>query len=145
MWRYGYYILAEHTGDHYKLIMYNNKTIFRFHEIPFGIKNLIKENCLSSKGKNIYNYIPKFIKHFGLQKSLLTKIDLKKAPEEVENEPTPKKDDDKLYTDDIVFRFSSSSENSPPGKGKGEIIPEERNKDFEELGKIPNWRKLLSN
>jgi|UniRef100_A0A6C0ALR5 predicted NAD-dependent protein-ADP-ribosyltransferase YbiA (DUF1768 family) len=140
-----FYILAEHTGNHYKLIKYNNKTIFRFHEIPFGVKNLIKEKCLSSKGKNIYNYIPKFTNHFGIEKTLSEKIDLEKAPKEVESEPIPKKDDDKLYTDDIVFRFYSKSANAPPGEGKGEIIPEEKKKDFEELGKISNWRKVLSN
>ena len=142
-----FYIIAEHTGNHYKLISYNNKAIFRFHEIPFGIKSLIREKCLSSKGKNIYSYIPKFTNHFGIQKGLddKDKIDLKKAPEEIETEPTKKEDDNKLYNEQIIFRFYSKSKNAAPGEGKGEKIPEKRKDDFEELKKIPNWRKTLSN
>ena len=38
-----YYILAEHTGNHYKLVTYKGKKNFRFHEIPHGIKKLIQE------------------------------------------------------------------------------------------------------
>ena len=55
-----YYILAEHTGNHYKLITYKGKKNFRFHEIPHGIKKLIQEKCMESSGKNIFSYIPKF-------------------------------------------------------------------------------------
>ena len=79
---------------------------------------------MSSKGKNIYSYIPKFTNHFGIQKGLddKDKIDLKKAPEEIETEPT-KEDDNKLYNEEIIFRFYSKSKNVAPGEGK-EKIPE---------------------
>ena len=61
-----YYIMVEHSGDHYRLITYKDKKIFRYHEIPFDIKDLIVKKCMSSDGKNIYNYIPKFAKLIGI-------------------------------------------------------------------------------
>ena len=38
-----YYILAVHTGNHYKLITYNGKKIFTFETIPWDIKQMIVE------------------------------------------------------------------------------------------------------
>lgn len=73
-----YYIIVDHTGDHFKLILYNNKALFRFHEIPYGIKNIIQKTCLSSKGKNIYYYIPKIKKHCKLSDELSNKIPINK-------------------------------------------------------------------
>ena len=60
-----YYIIVEHTGSHYKLIGYKDLKIFRFHQIPWSIKNEIKTKCLNTSGKNIYHYIPKFAKLIG--------------------------------------------------------------------------------
>jgi hypothetical protein len=56
-----YYILAEHTGNHYKLITYGDKKIFRFSTLPPGVKPMIQEKCME-KGKSIYTFIPKFNK-----------------------------------------------------------------------------------
>ena len=60
-----YYIIMEHTGNHYKLIKYKGKGIFRFHEIPYGLKTQIVNRCMKSRGKSLYNYIPKFAKLIG--------------------------------------------------------------------------------
>ena len=46
-----YYIIMEHTGSHYKLIKYKGKGIFRFHEIPHGLKTQIVNRCMKSRGK----------------------------------------------------------------------------------------------
>mgnify|MGYP001467492993 CR=1 FL=1 len=73
-----YYILVDHTGNHYRLLLYKDKALFRFHEIPYGIKNMIKTTCLSSKGKNIYYYIPKMKKYCKLLDELPEKISIKK-------------------------------------------------------------------
>ena len=43
------YILLEYTGDHYKLINYNNKGALTYEELPLFIKKLIKEKCLETK------------------------------------------------------------------------------------------------
>ena len=34
-----YYIIMNYTGDHYKLITYKDKGIFKFQELPFGIRD----------------------------------------------------------------------------------------------------------
>lgn len=73
-----YYIIVDHTGNHFRLILYNNKALFRFHEIPYGIKNIIKKTCLSSKGKNVYYYIPKMKKYCKLPDELPNKISINK-------------------------------------------------------------------
>ena len=56
-----YYIVIYHTGSHFMLIKYNNKGIFRFHELPFGLKKKIVDLCMQ-RDTGIYNYIPKFVK-----------------------------------------------------------------------------------
>ena len=66
-----YYILIEYDEElqHYELIKYkmNEKwySIFRFHELPYSIKELVKDKCMNNSGKNIFNYIPKFKKYIG--------------------------------------------------------------------------------
>ena len=61
-----YYIIVDHTGSHYKLITYKDNRIFRFHELPYSITELVKNKCMKNKlGKNLYNYIPKFKKYIG--------------------------------------------------------------------------------
>ena len=61
-----YYIILDHTGNHYKLITYKDRRIFRFHELPYSITELVKSKCLQSKtGKNLFSYIPKFKKYIG--------------------------------------------------------------------------------
>lgn len=169
-----YYVILEHTGNHYKLIMFKNKKIFRFHEIPFKLKNMLVEKCMKSRGKSLYNYIPKFAKLIGQT------IDVSKRPEgekedflesmnkeskekqskieevkeklgmsleedEVEMEPTPTPEDENLFNENTVFVFYSKSANKKPGRGKGEIIPDERLVEFNQLAKIKDWRKVLSN
>lgn len=169
-----YYIIAEHTGNHYKLIAYKNKKIFRFHEIPFKLKTMLVEQCMKSSGKSIYNYIPKFAKLIGdtidvskrpegkkedLLESLSKESDEKKSKieevkeklgmsledEEVEMQPTPTPEDESLFNDNAVFMFYSKSSNKKPGKGKGETIPDDRLIEFNELAKMKDWRKVLSN
>lgn len=57
-----------------------------------------------------------------------------------------------LYNDESVFIFYSKSRDVPPGKGGNKHKDIEKRwsekaklSDFKELGKIPNWRKVLSN
>ena len=171
-----YYILAEHTGDHYKLIKYKDKSIFRFHEVPHKLKTMITEKCMKSRGKTIYNYIPKFAKLIGetvdvsklpekddfleslsknekeRKKSKKSKIEevneklgMSQDSEIIEMQPTPTPEDGNLFSDKVTFMFYSKSANKIPGKGKGEIISDERMMEFNELAKMDSWRKVLSN
>jgi len=154
-----YYIIIDNENDpndHFKLIGYGNRTIFRFHQLPYSIINLVAETCMKSKGKGVFNYIPKFNKYLNIvpneagdsEKTKDTnkdeKIDEEESPE---INPSSKDDDEALFDDNIVFVFHSKSPHDKPGKNNkiGEKIPKDNEKDFIELNKIKDWRKLLSN
>jgi len=132
-----FYIVIEHTGNHYKLIGYKKKMIFKFSELPYDIKKMIAEKCLE-KNAGPFAIIPDFLKF----KASQTKSVIKEAQYEDISESKLKG----LYNDDIVFQFYSKSMDKPlPGKGNGETISNDRLKEYLELATIPQWRKKLSN
>lgn len=132
-----FYIMIDHTGDHYKLLGYKKKLIFKFSEIPYDIKKMVSEKCLE-KNSGPFAIIPDFQKF----KSGQAKSVIKEAQYEDITESKLRG----LYNDDIVFQFYSKSVGKPlPGKGNGEKIPNERMKEYSELATIPDWRKKLSN
>ena len=51
-----YYIIVNHTGNHYKLIKYKEKAMFTFYELPDVIRENIKKDC----PKSLYKLIPLF-------------------------------------------------------------------------------------
>ena len=159
-----YYIIMEHTGSHYKLIQYKGKGIFRFHEIPYGLKTQIVNRCMKSRGKSLYNYIPKFARLIGQrievpEEKLLDELvgdeGKKESNEdgdiEVDDDenpevtPTPTPEDGQLYSDDTHFVFYSKSADKKPGLGAGEKIAEGDVEKYIPLAKMKNWRKVLSN
>jgi predicted NAD-dependent protein-ADP-ribosyltransferase YbiA (DUF1768 family) len=132
-----FYIIIDHTGNHYKLIGYKKKLIFKFSEIPYYIKKMIAEKCME-KNAGPFAIIPDFIKF----KAGENKTIIKEAQYEDISESKLRG----LYNDDIIFQFYSKSVDKPlPGKGSGEKIPNDRLKEYSELAIIPQWRKKLSN
>lgn len=135
-----YYIITSYTGNHYKLISYKKKNIFKFKEIPYDIKTLIINKCME-RNSGVYYLIQEFC-------NLKTELGL---PSDC---GTPIVNDDEflnrdLYDKDIVFRFYSNSNKKPlAGKGSGETIPESKINDFSILNNKKNksmvdWRKKL--
>jgi hypothetical protein len=131
-----FYVILDHTGNHYKLIGYNNKYIFSFKELPYDIKTLIVNKCLEHSS-GIFRFIPDFEKF--------------KMDELLHVEDTRAGFDDlgeakilNLYDDNIVFVFYSNSADKPkPGKGSGEKISNNMLPQFAQLAMIPNWRRKL--
>lgn len=132
-----FFILVDYTGNHYKLIGYKKKLIFKFSEIPYDIKKMIYEKCLE-KNAGPFAIIPDFQKFKASQKKTVIK--------EAQYEDLTESKLRGLYSDEIVLQFYSKSLDKPlPGKGNGEKIPNDRLKEYSTLASIPQWRKKLSN
>ena len=132
-----FYIMVEYTGNHYKLVGYKKKLIFKFSEIPYDIKKMIYEKCME-KNAGPFTLIPDFQKFKASQKKTVIK--------EAQYEDLTESKLRGLYSDEIVFQFYSKSPDKPlPGKGSGETIPNDRLREFSTLASIPQWRKKLSN
>ena len=127
-----YYIMLSYTGNHYTLISYKNKGIFKFREIPFDIKSLIINKCLE-RNSGPYYLIPDFKKYkenIGLERDI--------------GEPNEENVINDLYDKNIVIMFHAKSNKKPKvGKGSGEIIPITRMIEFNKLNKITDWRRKL--
>ena len=132
-----YYVIVEYTGDHYKLIGYKKKQIFKFKEIPYDIKKMIVDKCME-KNSGLFSLIPDFVRF---------KDDLKSGIEVVPH--FDELSDAKirgLYEDNVIFVFSDNSDpRRLPGRGSGEKIDLDMVKEFSQLAAIPNWRRKLDN
>ena len=125
-----YYIITEFSGNHYNLVKYKDRRVFKFNELPLDIKTLIKTKCIETSSNSEWNFIQKF------RNIVESKESLQKSEENQE-----------LYDENIVFQFYSRSGNTKPGKGSGEKIPTEKEEEFKNLKLEENkgWRKVLSN
>ena len=130
-----YYIIVSYTGNHYKLITYNEKRIFKFKEIPYAIKALVIKKCME-KNSGPYYLIQDF-------RNMKTSIGL----DANEGEPVENEDEylnSELYDKETVFMFHSNSNHTPiPGKGSGEKILDDHLSEFIRLNKIKDWRRKL--
>ena len=133
-----FYIMADYTGNHYKLITYGDNHIYTFSEIPYSIKMLVVEKCME-KNSGIYQFIPKF-------EAFKKQIFGKKIEEDAKDTQVTIPNSLTMYDPTTVFQFYSKSSNKPkPGEGSGETIKSENASKFADLASLKGWRKTLSN
>jgi len=135
-----FYIMTTHSGDHYKLITYKDKRIFKLQEIPFFIKNLVINKCLEKNAGPFY-----IITEF--RDLVKTKHGRK---EEDENDETDEKEDDALHSElydhkTILAFYSKAPKSSKPGKATniGEKIDDKNATKYKKLAKNADWRRKL--
>ena len=146
-----FYIMAEHTGMHYKLITYKGEALLTFQEIPYDIKVMVVEKCME-RNAGPYHLIPQF-RTFREEELGLKGVEEDQAirdtsvPAASSALSSAHASHAPLYDDAIVFQFYSKSMDKPlPGTGSGETIERADIPKFAELAKeTPQWRKMLSN
>jgi len=137
-----FYILAEHSGTHYRLISYKNKYILTFSEIPYDVKIMIIIKCMESSG-SIYNRIMAF-------RNFQTKLGISVGSGEEsdsEDEGSQTGGGHEIHYDpkiQLVF-YNKSADGLQPGKGAHEKMPTEKYGEFADLflKKNREWRKML--
>jgi hypothetical protein len=133
-----YYIMASYNKEHYRLISYKDKKILTYREIPYDVKMLIINKCME-RNSGVYYLIKDFR---NLKEKMGIPIDMG-SPISLNQDVYQSFSKMKLYDPSIEFQFYLYSENKPPGKGSGEIIPNDKLIQFKQLAKINNWRKKL--
>jgi hypothetical protein len=149
-----FYVMAEHTGSHYKLVTYRGESLLTFREIPYDIKVMVTEKCME-RNAGPYNLIPQFRtfreEELGLKGSLEEDPGQGRAARAhasaTHSSPSAAHSSEPLYDDATVFQFYSKSMDKPlPGTGTGETIERADIPKYAELAKeSPQWRKMLSN
>ena len=124
-----YYILLSHTGVHYDLVTYNQKSLLTYKELPYIIRRGIIDKCLEKLSGPFYE-----INDF---KKVRDKLDI-----------IEKEDDEDIEIIDcnsnIILVVHSKSNNIPrPGKGVGELIDNSENMNFNLLRNEKQWRRKL--
>uniref|UniRef100_A0A6C0DRH6 OTU domain-containing protein n=1 Tax=viral metagenome TaxID=1070528 RepID=A0A6C0DRH6_9ZZZZ len=133
-----FYIIMCYSGLHYELVTYKSKRIFKFSEIPYGIKALVINKCLEKNAGPYYliQDFRNFKENLGLDPDLGSPEEKNEIPIEVD-----------LYDPETILVFHSKSDSTPlAGKGFGEKIETSRIAEFSVLDKDKdclNWRRKL--
>jgi len=131
-----YYIMTTFSGNHYRLIAYKDKRIFKFHEIPFYIKNMIINKCIE-RNSGPFSIIQDF-RDLKLKMGISSTDD---SDDEAEETPVNLNDS---FDPKIVFMFHGKADkSSKPGKGSNEKIPTVEREHFVKLSRVPEWRRKL--
>ena len=141
-----FYVMAEHTGAHYKLITYKDESLLTFQEIPYDIKVMVTEKCMECNAGPYY-LIPQFRTFREEELGLKEVQDQAHVQDPRANRSLGRESGQQLYDDATVFQFYSKSMDKPlPGTGSGETIERADIPKYAALAKeTPQWRKMLSN
>merc|ERR1711871_1258703 len=122
-----YYIIMSHEdNNHFNLIKVKDRRIFKYNEIPYDIKELIKTRCMETSDNSEWNFIGKFKNNLSVDSKKEntdhepeTESDEKKDDQDAEDEDDKEEDGSKsvtsdvenkkiynsLYDDSVVFQF----------------------------------------
>jgi hypothetical protein len=132
-----YYIMVTYSGDHYRLITYKTKRIFKFSEIPYDVKTMTVIKCME-KNAGVFSTIPDFIK-------FKARLGIQEDTREQELDTVDSKELENIDETVIFTFYNKAGSSAKPGKGTNETIPKEKIHEYKELGlkKNTDWRKKL--
>jgi len=131
-----FYIMTTYSGNHYRLITYKSKRIFKFSEIPYDVKTMVVIKCME-KNSGVFSKIPDFIR-------FKNRLGVSEPDDDYEKDISHMKP---LNIDEsVVFTFyNKASGSAKPGKASNEKIPSEKIREYRDLNlkKHHDWRKKL--
>ena len=131
-----FYIMTTYTGNHYRLISYKTKYIFKFSEIPYDVKIQVVIKCMERNAGPYY-----IIQDF---RNFKSKIGM--DPDEGFASDDYEEDSRSVYDKNVVFMYYNRSNPAPKaGKGSNESIPDSEISEYSDLNTKANkdWRKKL--
>lgn len=131
-----FYIMTTYSGNHYRLISYNTKYIFKFSEIPYDVKIQVVIKCMERNAGPYY-----IIQDF---RNFKSRIGL--DPDDGFVYEDDIEDTTLNYDKDVVFMYyHRSNPSSKPGKGSNESISDCKTGEYSDLQLKVNhdWRKKL--
>lgn len=131
-----FYIMTTYSGNHYKLISYKTKYIFKFPEIPYDVKIQVVIKCMERNAGPYY-----IIQDF---RNFKSRIGM--DPDEGFASDEHEEDSRSVYDRNVVFMYYHRSNPAPKaGKGSNESIPDSEIGEYSELNTKANkdWRKKL--
>jgi predicted NAD-dependent protein-ADP-ribosyltransferase YbiA (DUF1768 family) len=131
-----FYVMITYSGDHYRLITYKSRKIFRFQEIPYDVKILVLNRCLTRMAGAFY-----MIDDFRNWKTKFGIDEDEGAPEDYDDSPGS----GVLFNPETQFVFSGKSRPAKPGKATGEKILARNVSKYATLytEKNEDWRRML--
>lgn len=134
------YIFTTYSGNHYRLITYKNKRIFKFSEIPYDVKIMVVIKCME-RNSGIFNNIVEF-------RNFKSKLGVQTGGGSDSNlYDIPVAGGTGLTLDNTtVFAFYNKSNGvAKAGKGPNEKIHRNKLSDYSDLNlkKHIDWRKKL--
>jgi hypothetical protein len=137
-----FYVFTTYSGNHYRLVTYKNKRLFRFSEIPYDVKIMVVIKCME-KNSGIFNQIQDF-------RNFKSKLGVDNDVIGGGTDPYESDDEERQLGSSIdkntVFSFyNKSASTSKAGKGAGEKISRDKSYEYIDLDlkKHKDWRKKL--
>lgn len=141
-----FYVFTTYSGNHYRLITYKNKRLFRFAEIPYDVKIMVVIKCME-KTSGIFNQIQDF-RNF--KSKLGVDNDVTGGAGAEGTDAYDSDDEGRQMGSSIdkatVFSFyNKSASTSKAGTGAGEKISRDKSYEYSDLDlkKHKDWRKKL--
>lgn len=131
-----FYIMTTYSGNHYQLITYKTKYIFKFSEIPYDVKIQVVIKCMERNAGPYY-----IIQDF---RNFKSRIGM--DPDEGFASDEHEEDTRSVYDKNVVFMYYHRSNPAPKaGKGSNESIPDSEITEYSVLNTKANkdWRKKL--
>lgn len=130
-----YYILLGRTNNnHYELISYKDKKIFKFPEVPHDMKIKVVRACIERNENSYYAKMNDF-RQFRIDTGL---------PESTQKEETYDSDQSALFDPSLVLSFHAKSDvKKKAGVVDADTVAIKRRNEFSVLNGIDQWRRKL--